>query len=199
MNVAISHARFHFVTGLAKWLTVQCKSGLPILANYRHFNTIRQQVSDISPHFPDLAVLFGDRPSKEWRLCEVGHLSCAPIRSVQHTFAHDLPCRSSELWCRWEFSLRFSHFVLVLICFENNFCFSITIMLLTCAARRVHPSNAWSVNNTWSSKTTCFCIVACMLTYTDKNKCNLRWAYGHSHPGLSPILTNQNFLKIAFP
>ena len=41
-----THGRFHFVTDLANKFTVQSRCGLPVLAKYKHFCTIREQVPD---------------------------------------------------------------------------------------------------------------------------------------------------------
>ena len=63
-----------------------------MLAKYKHFNAIREQVSDNYLRF-----LLGDCQNKVWRLCEVGQWSCAPIqKSVHHIFERDLPCRESK-------------------------------------------------------------------------------------------------------
>ena len=77
-----SHARFHFVTDLAKWLTVHGRSGLPILAKCKHFNTLWEPISNNSPTISRslwfyLVIVQARR----------GQSSCAPLRnSVQHTF-----------------------------------------------------------------------------------------------------------------
>ena len=63
---------------------------------------------------------------------------------------------------------------------------------LCCSLRK--SKNTWSMNDTGSSKSTFFCNVVhfigmfCVFLaifmsfkYTDKNNCNLRWMYKHSH------------------
>ena len=86
--------------------------------------------------------------------------------------------------------------MLVLITSENNFCFSITSLILTCAARRLHPRKTWSVDDTGSSQSIFFCNVGHIFgmfwvflaifvssIFTGKNNSKLRWKYKHSHPG----------------
>ena len=57
-----------------------------------------------------------------------------------------------------------------------------TILLWSCAARRVHPRYTWSVNDTGSSKPTCF-LQFC--STSSACNCILRWTCRHSHPGTS--------------
>ena len=73
--------------------------------------------------------------SRRRSFCEVGQPSCAPIRkSVQHTFEHDLPCRSSMLWCLWDSSPHFRHLYLcwsasrTMSVFQSQLCYWLVLL-----------------------------------------------------------------------
>ena len=137
--------------------------------------------------FPNLLVSFGDRPNKVWKPYEVGSPSCAP-----HFWAWP-----SMSWLQAVMSLgffyRFWNLCVRISTSKTISVFFITILLLTCVGRWVHPRYTWSRNDNWSPRSTFFCNFAHIFgmfwifpaifmssTYTDKNHCSLRWRYRNS-------------------
>ena len=137
------------------------------------------------PQYPDLVILLVDRPSKVQNLVELVNCVTSRIR-VQHTFERDPPCRSSKLWCLLVFSSRFEH-LRVLISFENNFSFSVTIMLCCMLSTpEIFLIKSWR----WVFQID-FILQFCP---------HLRHVLSCScHLGLFPSFSNQNFLKFFFP
>ena len=117
----------------------------------------RVRLWQFSRTFHLLLVLLGDRPNKVWTSYEVGQPSCAQINTLLsgafHVVTPDCDvfgdCSSSVLTS-----------VFAPINSENIFCSSITILLLTCAARWVHQRNTWSGGDVGSSKSPWFCNIA---------------------------------------
>ena len=110
-----SHARFH-LDGLSK-------VDLPILATYKHVNTIREQVSDNSPNLKVFWCYLVIVPA--WCgifLKLVNRLLCTfaiPFNTQLSVTIHVVaPC-----CCLWEWPPLSSTSLLVLISFENSFCF----------------------------------------------------------------------------
>ena len=152
-----SHARFRFVSDLAKSSTVQSRSGLPILAKYKHFNTIWEatlwQLSHNFQIFWFYLVIILTRVGKTVKLVSrlVRQFAFAFKTLLSVTFRVAAPsCDAFRI-----FLFGFD----ICACadqFENDYCFSVTSLLLTCAARWVQPRYTWSVNVIGSTKSTCF-------------------------------------------
>ena len=118
-----------------------------------HCKAIREQISDNSPTITRSSDCTRWSFQKVWKLYGIGHPSSAPSRkSIEHTFHVAAPHCDV-----------FGILLLKLgtcICADQlrERCLSFhQILVLTCAARWIHPRCTWSRNDTGSSKSTCFC------------------------------------------
>ena len=186
----------------------QSRSGLPILAKYEHLNTIWDHISDNSPTIRGSSRVFW-WSSKQG----LGTLWCCSVtflrqfaNSVQNTFERDLRCRSFQLWCLWDCSVRHWHCASADQLSEQfQFSHHNSLIDLCCPVECIQ-GYTWSVNDTGVVQgSTLFCSCSrhlwnvlsfflaslCRPTHTDKNNRNFRWRYGHSHPETSsPVPTS---------
>ena len=150
-----SNAWLHFMIDIVAWFTVQSELGLHMLAKYKHLRTTGRNSLKNLTKFSRFSGFNYGRPNEVWKPFEVCQPHCAPIRnSVQHTSERVFPCRSSKAVMEFFSSVFTSVFVLRSI--ENHFCFSITTLLLTFAARWAVSRFSWSSNDVGSSTSTLF-------------------------------------------